>query len=58
VVGIDGRPGKIAVVKPLPNGLTEKAVKAVEKWRLKPADGPDGKPAAVVQRVMVAFRLY
>jgi hypothetical protein len=29
----------------------------VKTWRFRPAKGPDGKPAAVVQTIEVEFRL-
>jgi len=54
----EGQIAAIAVVKPLPCGQTEKALDAVEHWRLKPALGPDGKPAAVRSPIEVTFRLY
>jgi TonB family protein len=54
-VDAEGQIAAIAVVKPLPCGLTEKALDAVEHWRLKPALGPDGKPAAVRAPIEVTF---
>lgn len=53
----DGRAIDIKVVKSLGLGLDENAVAAVRTWRFKPATGPDGKPAAVVQTIEVEFRL-
>jgi periplasmic protein TonB len=53
----DGRATDIQVVKSLGLGLDENAVAAVRTWRFKPATGPDGKPAAVVQTIEVEFRL-
>jgi len=58
IVGEDGQFSDIRVLKPLPYGLSAAAVKAVSSWRLKPAIGPDGKPAAVRQLVEVTFQLY
>jgi TonB family protein len=58
IVGTDGRLRNIAVVRGLPGGLTVQAIKAVRKWKLVPASGPDGKPAAVRQIVEVAFQLF
>jgi TonB family protein len=58
VVGEDGRLTNIAVVKGLPGGLTVQAIEAVKKWRLKPATGPDGKPAAVQQIIEVTFQMF
>jgi TonB family protein len=57
-VDAEGQIVAIAVVKPLPCGFTEKALAAVEHWRLKPALGRDGKPAAVRAPIEVTFRLY
>jgi TonB family protein len=57
VVTRDGRVTGISIVKGLPAGLTLKAIEAVRKWRLNPATGPDGKPAAVRQIIEVAFQL-
>jgi TonB family protein len=48
----------ITVIKAQPYGLTERAVATVRLWRLKPAIGPDGKPAAVRVEVEVVFHLY
>jgi TonB family protein len=47
----DGHAKDIKVKVGLPFGLTQQAVDKVKKWRLKPAIGPDGKPAAVRQVV-------
>jgi len=55
VVREDGRIQDILVVKGLPFGLTLAAIKAVKEWRVKPATGPDGKPAAVRQLIEVGF---
>jgi TonB family protein len=58
VVGLDGKAGDIVVRKPLPDGLSEKAIEAVKSWRFDPALGPDGKPAAVHQVIEVTWHLY
>lgn len=58
IVGTDGRVHVIHVTKGLPGGLTEQAIVAVSKWKLAPAVGPDGKPAAVRQTIEVSFQLY
>lgn len=58
LVGADGRATTILVLKWLPDGLTEKAIAAVQAWQFKPATGPDGKPAAVVTPIEVTFRAY
>ena len=48
VITPDGRATDIQVVKGPGLGLEEKAVEAVKQWRFKPANGPGGKPVAVV----------
>ena len=58
VVREDGRIQDIHIVKGLPFGLTAAAVEAVKKWKVMPATGPDGKPAAVRQLIYVGFSLY
>jgi TonB family protein len=58
IVGEDGQVRDIRVLKPLPFGLTTAAIKAVSRWRLKPATGPDGNPASVRQIIEVSFELY
>jgi TonB family protein len=56
IVGTDGRPTNIRVLSSLGMGLDEEAIKAVKKWRFKPAMR-DGKPAAAEIAVQVAFHL-
>ena len=58
VVTPDGRVTDVHVAKGLGLGLDEKAIQAVRTWRLTPARGPDGKPAAVRQIIEVAFQLF
>ncbi|HKV04269.1 MAG TPA: energy transducer TonB [Candidatus Acidoferrales bacterium] len=58
VVTPDGRVTDIHVAKGLGVGLDEKAIEAVRTWRLKPALGPDGRPAAVRQIIEVTFQLF
>ena len=58
IVTADGRLTDIHVAKGLGFGLDEKAVEAVRTWRLRPAMGPDGKPATVREIVEVAFQLF
>lgn len=57
VVGTDGHPKNIRVVRSLGYGLDEKAVDAVHLWRFEPGR-KDGQPVAVVVNVQVNFRLY
>lgn len=58
VVAADGRVTDIHVAKGLGFGLDEKSVAAVRTWRLRPALGPDGKPAAVREIVELTFQLF
>lgn len=48
----------VRVLLGMPYGLTERAVETLRDWRLTPATGPDGKPAAVRQEVELTFHLY
>ncbi len=57
VVGADGTPREIQVVRTLGLGLDEKAIEAVKKWRFDPAK-KDGKAVAVAVNIEVDFRLY
>lgn len=57
VVGADGRPSRIRVVRSLGLGLDEKAVEAVNQWRFEPGN-MSGHPVAVVVNVQINFRLY
>ena len=59
VVGTDGRAHRTRVVRGLGHGLDEQATQSVrDVWRFKPANGPDGKPAAVRMLIDVSFHLY
>jgi len=58
IVGEDGQVRDVRVLKPLPFGMATAAINAVRSWRLKPATGPDGKPASVRQLIEVSFYLY
>lgn len=48
----------VRVLLGMPYGLTERAVETVRDWKLTPATGPDGKPAAVRQEVELTFYSY
>ncbi|MGC2330627.1 MAG: energy transducer TonB [Candidatus Acidiferrales bacterium] len=58
IVTADGRVTDVHVAKGLGFGLDEKAMEAVRTWRLTPARGPDGKPAAVREIIEVEFQLF
>lgn len=51
-----GRATVLKVVRPLGNGLDERAVEAVKKWRFRPAFD-HGKPVTMNTTVEVPFRL-
>jgi TonB family protein len=57
VIGADGRPRGLQVLRSLGMGLDQKALDAVSKWRFTPAT-KDGRPVAVLVSIEVAFRLY
>ncbi|HYB61534.1 MAG TPA: energy transducer TonB [Methylomirabilota bacterium] len=57
IVNVDGHATNIQVVKDPGMGLGEKALEAVKTWQFKPALGPNGKPAATMVTIEVAFRL-
>ena len=58
VIGPDGKAQRILVLRALPCGLDQQAIEAIKDWEFKPATGPGGKAAAVVQTVEVTFHLY
>jgi TonB family protein len=57
IIGVDGRPRDMKVVRAIGEALDAKAVEAVSKWKFEPAM-KDGRPVAVVINVEVQFRLY
>lgn len=58
VIGQDGRAHYVRILKHLGYGLDELAARYVRNtWRLAPAKGPDGKPAAVRMVVKVTYDL-
>jgi TonB family protein len=56
IVGADGKPRDIKVVRSLGMGLDEKAIAAVSQWAFSPAT-KDGLPVPVQISVQVSFRL-
>ncbi|MDP9266914.1 MAG: energy transducer TonB [Acidobacteriota bacterium] len=57
IVGPDGRPRDVKVVRSLGMGLDEKAVEAVRTWKFEPAL-KDGRAVPVQVNIEVSFRLY
>ena len=57
VIGADGKPGEIAVARPIGFGLDESAVDAIRKATFQPAIR-DGKPVPVMLDLVVEFRIY
>jgi TonB family protein len=57
IVGSDGKPRDIKVVRKLGMQLDEKAAEAVRNWTFEPAR-KDGRPVAVQVEVEVGFHLY
>jgi TonB family protein len=56
VVGADGRPRDIRVVRKLGMQLDEKAIQALNEWKFEPAQ-KGGKPVAVAMEVEFSFHL-
>ena len=57
VIGADGKPGEIAVGRPIGFGLDENAVESIRKASFEPAV-KDGKPVPVLLDLVVQFRIY
>jgi protein TonB len=56
MIGTDGVPSDIRVIRGLGKGLDEKAVECFQKWRFTPAIR-DGDPFPVSTEVLITFRL-
>lgn len=52
-----GKIGKIEIVKALPDGLTEQAIKAAEKIKFEP-EIKKGKPQTVTKIMSYSFTIY
>jgi len=52
-----GRVQDLRVIRRLPAGLTDQAISTVKGWKFEPAEGPDGKAAAVTVMILVTFQL-
>jgi TonB family protein len=57
VIEPDGKPGEIAVVRPIGFGLDENAVAAIRKASFQPAS-KNGQPVAETLDLAVTFRIY
>jgi TonB family protein len=57
ILGANGIPSNLIIVRPLGLGLDEAAVAAVAEYRFRPAT-EDGKPVAVELNVEVNFRIF
>jgi TonB family protein len=57
VIAADGKPGEIAVARPIGFGLDENAVAAIRSAQFEPAT-KDGKPVPVMLDLVVQFRIY
>jgi len=57
VIGADGKPGEIAVARPIGFGLDESAVDTIRNATFQPAI-KDGKPVPVMLDLVVEFRIY
>jgi len=57
IIGTDGKPGEIAVGRPIGFGLDENAVESIRKASFTPAM-KDGRPVPVLLDLVVQFRIY
>jgi TonB family protein len=57
-VATDGRVQQALILKSPNQGFSERALRAVQKWKLKPAIGPGGNPVAVKVKTEITFALY
>jgi protein TonB len=57
VIGPDGKPHSLRVVRSLGMGLDEKALEKVRTWLFEPGR-KDGQPVAVAMSIVVDFHLY
>jgi protein TonB len=56
IINKNGQLEDVRVLKPLPMGLSEKAVEAVKEWRFKPGT-MNGEPVAVIFNLTINFTL-
>lgn len=58
VITTAGKASDIILLRGLPDGLVDSAIKAVKQWTFKPSLGPDGKPVAVWTLLEVDFNIF
>jgi protein TonB len=56
MISADGQPDDIRVVSDPGNGFADNAVKAVKKWKFKPAATKDGKKVPTRTKIEITFR--
>ena len=56
IINKNGQLEDVRVLKPLPMGLSEKAVEAVKEWRFRPGT-MNGEPVAVIFNLTINFTL-
>jgi TolB-like protein len=56
LVGSDGRARDIEIVRPLPHGLTEKAIETAQAWIFTPGRTAEGQVAEVETPIEVTFK--
>lgn len=54
----NGRADDIHILRGIPFGMNEQAIKSVSQWKFKPATGEEGKLVPVLVPIEVTFRLY
>ena len=57
IIGADGKPRNLKVIRSLGMGLDEKAIEKVRTWLFEPGK-KDGQPVAVAMNIEVNFNLY
>jgi protein TonB len=57
IIGADGRPRNLHVIRSLGMGLDQKAMEKVKTWLFEPGK-KDGQPVAVAMNIEVDFHLY
>ena len=57
VIDVDGNVGDVKVIQGLPYGLTEQTIKAVKRWKFKPAT-LNGEPVPVYYNLTMNFRTH